>query len=128
MGILSILLLILFVIVSLLLIFFVVIQDEDSDSIGGIFAGGSGSAFGSRSSNVVIRITYVLGALFFVCAFALAILNKSSTGNVEAAAAAATATTQQTGSTEWWNSGSGTQPGQGGAAPATETTVAPATK
>lgn len=128
MGILSILLLILFVIVSLLLIFFVVIQDEDSDSIGGIFAGGSGSAFGSRSSNVVIRITYVLGALFFVCAFSLAILNKSSTGNVEAAAAAATATTQQAGSTEWWNATGGTGTAQPDAAQTTATTVAPATK
>lgn len=121
MGILGIILLVLFVIVSLLLIFFVVIQDEDSDSLGGLFSGGSGSAFGSRASNVVIRITYVLGALFFVSAFALAVINKSSTGNVEAAAAAA-ATTQDAASSEWWKA-------QPEAAPAgTATTLAPATK
>jgi len=100
MGFFGVLLLIVFVIVSLLLIFLVIIQDEDSDSIGGIFAGGSQSAFGSRSSNVVIRITYVLGALFFVTAFALAVVNKSPTGNVEKVVEQQT---QQTATSEWWN-------------------------
>lgn len=98
MGVLGIILLVVFVIVSLLLIFLVVIQDEDSDSLGGIFAGGSQSAFGSRSSNVVIRITYVLGALFFVTAFGLALVNRSSIGNVEAKAA----TEESQVSGEWW--------------------------
>jgi preprotein translocase subunit SecG len=90
---------VLFVIVSLLLVFMVIIQDSDSDSLGGLFAGGSGSAFGSRSSNVVVRFTYILGALFFVTAFALALVNKSSLGAVEMAA-------QKKGSAssgEWWN-------------------------
>ena len=68
MGILGISLLVIFVIACVLLIFMVIIQDSDSDSLGGVFAGGSGSAFGSRSSNVVVRFTYILGALFFVCA------------------------------------------------------------
>jgi len=99
MGFFAVLLLILFVLVCALLIFLVIIQDEDSDSLGGIFAGGSASAFGSRSSNVVIKITYVLGALFFVTAFSMAIINKSSTGNVEALA---TEQAQQTTNTEWW--------------------------
>jgi len=57
MGFFSILLLVIFVIVCLLLIFFVIIQDEESDSIGGIFASGAQSAFGSRTSNIVVRIT-----------------------------------------------------------------------
>ena len=39
MGFFAVLLLILFVIVCLLLIFLVIVQDEDSDSIGGIFSG-----------------------------------------------------------------------------------------
>lgn len=101
MGFFGILLLVVFVIVSLLLIFLVVIQDEDSDSLGGIFAGGSQSAFGSRASNVVIRITYILGALFFVTAFALAVINKTPVGNVEKAVEQQTG---QTATTEWWNS------------------------
>ncbi|PKL75377.1 MAG: preprotein translocase subunit SecG [Candidatus Melainabacteria bacterium HGW-Melainabacteria-1] len=99
MGFFAVLLLILFVLVCALLIFLVIIQDEDSDSLGGIFAGGSASAFGSRSSNVVIKITYVLGALFFVTAFSMAIINKSSTGNVEALVSEQAG---QTTNTEWW--------------------------
>ncbi len=115
MGVIGILLLVVFVIASLLLIFLVVIQDEDSDSIGGIFAGGSGSAFGSRSSNVVIKITYVLGGVFFVAAFALAIMNKSSVGNVEAVVATEQVTTQ----TEWWKPASPDSPAPTGEAGAT---------
>ena len=92
MGFFAILLLVLFILVCLLLIFLVVIQDEDNDSIGGIFAGGSGSAFGSRSSNIVIKVTYVLGALFFVTAFSMAVINKTPTGNVEAVAVEQVAT------------------------------------
>ncbi|MDA8425394.1 MAG: preprotein translocase subunit SecG [Treponema sp.] len=99
MGILGIILLVVFVIVSVILVLMVVIQDSDSDSLGGLFAGGSGSAFGSRSTNVVVRFTYILGALFFVTAFSLALINKTSIGNVAAAA-------QQGGGTatsDWWN-------------------------
>jgi preprotein translocase subunit SecG len=101
MGILSISLLVIFVIACILLVLMVIIQDSDSDSLGGVFAGGSGSAFGSRSSNVVVRFTYVLGALFFVCSFSLAILNKSSVGNVEKAAQSQAGEANT--STEWWN-------------------------
>jgi preprotein translocase subunit SecG len=102
MGILGISLLVIFVVACVLLIFMVIIQDSDSDSLGGVFAGGSGSAFGSRSSNVVVRFTYILGALFFVCALFLALINKSSLGNVEKAAAAKQTTGSST-VTEWWN-------------------------
>ena len=107
MGILSVVLLVIFVIVSLLLILMVVIQNEGAEGLGGIFAGSSNSAFGSRSSNVMQRFTYVLGALFFVCAFSLALLNKGSTGNVEQAALKnATAPT----ATEWWKGGAEAAP------------------
>jgi len=100
MGILGVFLLVIFVIACVLLILMVIIQDSDSDSLGGVFAGGSGSAFGSRSTNVVIRFTYVLGALFFVCAFALALINKSSIGEVEKAAQSSA---EKTTTTDWWN-------------------------
>jgi preprotein translocase subunit SecG len=131
MGFFSVLLLVVFIIICLVLIFLVIIQDEDSDSIGGIFASGSQSAFGSRSSNVVIRITYVLGALFFVTAFALAVVNKSSSGNVQKAVEQ---TSTQTATSEWWNNQTqGDQSGQNSTAPQsqapqTEQPVAPATK
>ncbi len=100
MGILAIVLLVVFVIVAVLLVLMVIIQDSDSDSLGGLFAGGSSSAFGSRSTSVVVRFTYILGALFFVVAFALALVNKTSVGNVEAAAQKKAQSTP----TEWWNS------------------------
>lgn len=125
MGILSIFLLVIFVIVSLLLVFMVVIQNEGSEGLGGIFAGSSNTAFGSRSSNVMQRFTYILGALFFVCALSLALLNKGSTGNVEAAALK-NAPAQTSGSTEWWK-GNGVQGAPATPAPADSTgTPAPA--
>ena len=120
MGFFSILLLVIFVIVCLLLIFFVIIQDEESDSIGGIFASGAQSAFGSRTSNIVVRITYVLGGLFFVIAFSLAILNKSSTGNIQKVVEQEST---QTATSEWWNSqGDGDQSVQSQLAPQDQTT------
>ncbi|MDR0997702.1 MAG: preprotein translocase subunit SecG [Treponema sp.] len=86
MTILSIVLLVFFVIVAILLVLLVLVQNEEGDSLGGIFAGGSGSAFGSRSGNVLTRTTTVLGALFLVLSLGLALLNRSPGGSgVEAA-------------------------------------------
>ncbi|MCE5256035.1 MAG: preprotein translocase subunit SecG [Spirochaetaceae bacterium] len=124
MSVLSILLLILFIIVCVLLIFFVIIQDEDSGSLGGVFAGGSGSAFGSRTSSVVVKITYVLGALFFVLAFSMALINKSPTSNIQQVVNEQQKTEQTTNS-EWWkgNDQSGSSGAQSGTtSPASGTT------
>ena len=111
MAVLNVILLVFFVIVSILLILIVLIQNEDGDSLGGIFAGGSGSAFGSRSGNVLTRTTSILGALFLVISFSLALINKSpSSGSVES-----TARQQQesTTSTEWWQDETPVQPENG---------------
>lgn len=86
MGLLGIVLLVFFVIICVLLVFMVVIQDSDGDSLGGVFAGSGSSAFGSRASSVVVKVTYALGTLFFVIAFSLALVNRSQLGNVEEAA------------------------------------------
>ncbi|MDR1178729.1 MAG: preprotein translocase subunit SecG [Spirochaetaceae bacterium] len=87
MAIFSVVLLVFFVIVAVLLILIVLVQNEEGNSIGGIFAGGSGSAFGSRSGNILTRTTSVLGALFFVIALGLALMHRSPGGSgVEAAA------------------------------------------
>ena len=80
MGILSLVLLVFFVIVAILLILLVLAQDEEGDSLGGIFAGGSGSAFGSRSGNVMTRATTILGALFLVISISLALLHRTPAG------------------------------------------------
>jgi len=86
MGIFSIILIIFFVIIAILLILLVLAQNEEGDSLGGIFAGGSGTAFGSRSGNVLTRVTTVLGALFLIISFGLALANRSPSGSgVEAA-------------------------------------------
>jgi preprotein translocase subunit SecG len=81
MGILSVVLLVFFVIIAVLLILLVLIQTEEGDSLGGIFAGGSGSAFGSRSGNVLTRTTTVLGALFLVISLGLALINRTPGGS-----------------------------------------------
>jgi preprotein translocase subunit SecG len=80
MGLLSIVLLVFFVIIAVLLVLLVLIQNEEGDSLGGIFAGGSGSAFGSRSGNVLSRATTVLGALFLIISLGLALMNRTPDG------------------------------------------------
>jgi preprotein translocase subunit SecG len=87
MTVLGIILLVFFVLVAVLLILLVLAQNEEGDSLGGIFAGGSGSAFGSRSGNVLTRATTVLGALFLIISLGLALINRSPAGSgVESAA------------------------------------------
>jgi preprotein translocase subunit SecG len=78
MGILSIVLLVFFVIIAVLLVLLVLIQTEDGNHMGGLFAGGSDSAFGSRSGNVLTRATTVLGALFLIVSLGLALLSRTS--------------------------------------------------
>jgi preprotein translocase subunit SecG len=86
MGVLSIVLLVFFVITAVLLVLLVLIQNEEGDSLGGIFAGGSSTAFGSRSGNVLTRATSVLGALFLVISLSLALINRTpGDSGVEAA-------------------------------------------
>ena len=87
MGLLSIVLLVIFAIASLLMILVIMLQDDQGEGIGGLFGGGSSSAFGSRSGNILTRFTTVLGAIFIVGAFALAWLNRTpeSTDIVEQA-------------------------------------------
>jgi preprotein translocase subunit SecG len=77
-------LLVFFVITAILLVLLVLVQNEEGDSLGGIFAGGSGSAFGSRSGNVLTRATTVLGALFLIISLGLALINRTPGGGVEA--------------------------------------------
>ncbi|MDR1956963.1 MAG: preprotein translocase subunit SecG [Treponema sp.] len=87
MTILGVVLLVFFIVVAILLVLLVLVQNEEGDSLGGIFAGGSSSAFGSRSGNVLTRATSILGALFLVLSFGLALVNRSpGDSGVESAA------------------------------------------
>ncbi|MDR2964781.1 MAG: preprotein translocase subunit SecG [Treponema sp.] len=81
MGILTVVLLVFFIITAVLLVLMVLVQNEEGDGLGGIFAGGSGSAFGSRSGNVLTRTTSVLGALFLVISLSLALLSRTPAGS-----------------------------------------------
>ena len=86
MGLVGIVLLVVFVVTAILLILLVLLQNEEGDSLGGIFAGGSASAFGSRSGNILTRATSVLGALFLILSLGMALLNRGTgTSGVEAA-------------------------------------------
>lgn len=117
MSLIGILLVVLFVIVSILLILIVLVQNEEGDSLGGIFAGGSSSAFGSRSGNVLTKTTYILGTVFLLTSFGLALVNRTpSDSGVESAAKQATSGAQS----EWWSE----QP----ASPAADAPLAPATE
>uniref|UniRef100_A0A7C3IDU2 Protein-export membrane protein SecG n=1 Tax=Gracilinema caldarium TaxID=215591 RepID=A0A7C3IDU2_9SPIR len=106
MGLVNVLLLVLFVIVAILLILIVLVQNEEGDSLGGIFAGGSNSAFGSRSGNVLTKTTSILGALFLILSFSLALINRTpSDKGVKAAAQQLETTTNS----EWWNDQAGNE-------------------
>ena len=101
MGILGVVLLVVFVIASLLLIVIVLIQDEQGEGLGGLFGGGSATPFGSRSGNVLTKFTAILAAVFLVCSFALAWINKTpESGDILGAARRGGAVEQTV--DEWW--------------------------
>ena len=101
MSVLGILLLVIFSIASLLLIVIVLMQDEQGEGLGGLFGGGSSTPFGSRSGNVLTKLTSILAGVFIVGSFALAWVNKTpETGDVLGAARRGGAIEQTV--DEWW--------------------------
>ena len=114
MGLISIVLLVIMIISSVLLVLVVLVQDDQGEGLGGIFGGGSNTAFGSRSGNVLTRFTAVMAAIFLVTVFGMAWLNRTQTeGNVlsKARQEALNSSSNQS----WWVQ-----------APATGTTTPPA--
>ena len=77
MGILGIVLLVIFLLSAVLLIVLVLMQDEQGEGLGGLFGGGSTTTFGSRSGNVLTKFTGILGAIFLICSFGLAWINRT---------------------------------------------------
>jgi len=103
MGPITVILIIVFGFVALLLIALVLLQDEQSDGLGGIFGGSGGSQIGNRKGNILTRTTTVLGGLFLVVCFGLALINHhggTKTDDIEAAGLKQQAATQ---SVDWWS-------------------------
>jgi preprotein translocase subunit SecG len=124
MGIVSGILMVLFIIVAILLILIVLIQNDQGESLGGIFAGGSNSTFGSQSSSVLTHATQILGGSFLVIALVLALLNRSPAGS-GVQKAAQQATTQS--SSSWWQGNASTTPAPSASTSTTPAPAAPAT-
>ena len=138
MGVIGIVLLVILVISAILLILVVLVQDDQGEGVGGIFGGGSNTAFGSRSGNVLTRFTASLAAIFLICCFGLAWINRTpNAGNVlaKAHASALSSTTQQNwylpSSTATGTTGttatSGALPSGGATAPTSTAATSPAT-
>ena len=68
--------------------------------MGGLFGGSSSTAFGSRSGNILTRITTVLGALFLIISLGLALMNRSTAGDGVERAAQSVAPNFET--NDWW--------------------------
>lgn len=101
MGIIEIVLLVVFVISAILLVILVLMQDEQGEGLGGIFGGGSSTAFGSRSGNVLTKFTAILGGIFLFCSFGLAWVNKTPEAGDVIGAARRQGSEQA--SEEWWD-------------------------
>ncbi len=97
-------LLVLFVITCVIIVLLVLLQNEEGDSLGGLFAGGSNSAFGSRSANILTKITYIAVGVFFVSAFLLAFVNR---GRVTDSLSDEAKLKESETKTEWWKNEAG---------------------
>ena len=125
MAVIGIVLLVLLVISALLLIGLVLLQDEQGEGIGGIFGGGSNTAFGSRTGNVLTRFTTVLAAVFLFCCLGLAWVNRSGEAGDVVGKAREQALSGET--TQWWVESDAADTGTDGAAGTDANTPAAAT-
>ena len=123
MALVGVILLVIMVISSILLVLVVLVQDDQGEGIGGIFGGGSSSAFGSRSGNVLTRFTAALAAIFLVTCFGLAWLNRTPSGG-DVVSKARQEALSGTDKQSWWVQAPSTSPAtaNGAAAPLTGTT------
>ena len=64
----------LFFVVAVLMMIIILIQPGSGGGLG-FLGGGSQSAFGTQTGNVMTKLTTVLAALFFITAFTLGYLN-----------------------------------------------------
>jgi preprotein translocase subunit SecG len=103
-GIIEIVFIVIFVICAFLLMGLVLLQDEQGEGLGGIFGGGSSTPFGSRSGNVLTRLTAILGAIFLLTSFGLSWM-KSSNEAGDVLGAAQAQRQENSAGIDWWNTG-----------------------
>jgi preprotein translocase subunit SecG len=126
MGLIGIILIIVLVISAALLVLVVLVQDDQGEGIGGIFGGGSNTAFGSRSGNVLTRVTSVLAAIFLVCCFGVAWVSRTPSGADVISKARQQALNQSADQTWYAPTSSTPAAGATGATGTTGSTTAPA--
>ena len=76
MNVISTVLFVAFIIVCVVIVGLVLVQDDGQNGMGGLLGGRGTAAFGSHSASVLTKATGVFVALFFIIAFALAVMNK----------------------------------------------------
>ncbi len=82
MGVLGIILLIVFILSALLLLGLVLLQtDSSGGGLGGVFGGGSNSAFGANTGNVLSKATFILLAVFMASTLGLGFVYSSDDVN-----------------------------------------------
>jgi len=124
MAVIGIVLLVIMAVSAVLLVLVVLVQDDQGEGIGGIFGGGSNTAFGSRSGNVLTRLTAALAAIFLITVFGMAWISRSPTaGNV---LSKARQEALSGGSNSWWVQAPSTTAGSAGSAAPLDSTAAPA--
>ncbi|MFN7181778.1 MAG: preprotein translocase subunit SecG, partial [Planctomycetota bacterium] len=75
------LLTILFLVISILIVIAVLIQPHEEEGMGGIFgSSGPESFFGGKGNITMIKITTILGILYFVIALSIHKINASRYG------------------------------------------------
>ncbi|MDR1931421.1 MAG: preprotein translocase subunit SecG [Spirochaetales bacterium] len=102
MGIVEIVFIVIFVICAFLLMGLVLIQDEQGEGLGGIFGGGSSTPFGSRSGNVLTKLTSILGAIFLLTSLGLSWVKSSDEAGDVVGAAQIQRRDTSAGTTDWW--------------------------
>ena len=94
-------LIVVFVVSAVILTVIILLQDEQGEGVGGLFWGGSGSAFGPRTGNVLTKFTSIVAAIFLLSAFGVAWLNRVDTSeDIEAKAKAKML--EEEGSSSWY--------------------------
>jgi preprotein translocase subunit SecG len=118
-GIIEIIFIVVFVICALLLMGLVLLQDEQGEGLGGIFGGGSSTPFGSRSGNVLTRLTSILGAVFLLTSLGLSWI-KSSNEAGDVVGAAQAQQQESSAGIDWWRTSETAEGGAQGAESAEE--------